>query len=236
MSEVPIYGLDKELAAKAAAKYDPAREAEARAWVEEVTGEKCQGETLQDGLRDGVLLCKLINVLLPDKPLKFTTSRMPFKQMENINHFLGALTTYFQVPASDQFQTIDLYENKNPNQVVDTLFALSRHAHKLGYLPNGPTLGPKLAEKRELSFSDEQLAQGKSIIGLQMGFAGGASQSGMGAYGGRRQVVDPSVGTGDVAGTSQQMGFSGGANASGIVYGGRREIGGADPGRRPVDQ
>lgn len=30
---------------------------------------------------------------------------------------------------------------------------------------------------------------------------------------------------------SQQMGYNKGANASGMVFGGRREIGGSDPGK-----
>ena len=38
-----------------------------------------------------------------------------------------------------------------------------------------------------MTFSEEQLNEGKSIIGLQMGFTGGASQSGM-AFGGKRDI------------------------------------------------
>ncbi|KAI9099911.1 calponin homology domain-containing protein [Phlyctochytrium arcticum] len=233
-SNVPIYGLDKELAAKAAAKYDPHREKEAREWVESITKEKVVGETLQDGLRDGVLLCKLVNALTPSQPIKFNTSKMPFKQMENINSFLSALSSTFHVPPSDQFQTIDLFENKNPMQVIDTLFALSRHAAKIGALKDTqPQLGPKLADKHEVQFTDAQLAEGKNIIGLQMGFAGGASQAGMGGYGNRRQVAEVAatqiVPGADPGAVSQQMGFAGGANAAGVSYGARREIGGQDP-------
>ena len=65
--------------------------------------------------------------------------------MENINAFLNGLTT-LGVPKHDQFQTIDLYENKNIIQVIDCIFAMSRHAVSNGY--NGPLLGPKLADKR----------------------------------------------------------------------------------------
>lgn len=36
MPAVPIYGIDKELAAKQAAKYDKQRELEARVWLEAV--------------------------------------------------------------------------------------------------------------------------------------------------------------------------------------------------------
>ncbi|KAJ3148170.1 Muscle-specific protein 20 [Geranomyces michiganensis] len=227
----PVRGLDKDLAAKAAAKYDPVREAEARAWIEKVTGEQFASDDFHESLKDGVLLCKLVNKLLPDdNAVKFNTSRMPFKQMENINSFLTAIASpQLGVPPHDAFMTVDLYEAKNMNQVVDCLFSISRHAAQKGLVDGTDVLGPKLAERREMSFSDEQLRAGSGVIGLQMGFAGGASQAGMGV--GRRQVVDSSVGTGDTSAVSQQMGFTGGANASGVTYGGRREIGGEDPGR-----
>ncbi|KAJ3023636.1 Transgelin [Thoreauomyces humboldtii] len=129
------------------------------------------------------------------------------------------------VPPHDTFQTIDLYEDKNPGQIVDTIFSLSRHAAKLGLLPADQVFGPKLADKHEVTFTDEQLRSGNNAIGLQMGFAGGASQSGQ-SWGGRRQVVEQGVGTGDASSASQQLGFNGGANASGLTFGGRREIGG----------
>ncbi|KAJ3041997.1 Muscle-specific protein 20 [Rhizophlyctis rosea] len=217
---VPIYGLDRELAEKAQAKYDPERERQAREWVENVTGEKIEDPSLQEGLKDGVLICKLANIVIPNCSIKVNTSKMPFKQMENINNFLSALTN-LGVPKADQFQTIDLYEGKNMNQVVDTIFALSRNAVKAGF--EGPLLGPKLADKHEVNFSDEALAQGKAVIGLQMGFAGGASQSGM-TYGGRRQIHDPNISNKPSEVPSQQMGFSGGASQSGMSYGTRRQI------------
>ena len=59
-----LYGLDKELAEKAAAKYDPEMEAEARSWVEAVLGEKLEG-TFQEALKSGVVLCNLVNALVP---------------------------------------------------------------------------------------------------------------------------------------------------------------------------
>ena len=36
----PLYGMDKELAEKAAAKYDPELESKCKAWLEALTGEK----------------------------------------------------------------------------------------------------------------------------------------------------------------------------------------------------
>ncbi|RKO87906.1 calponin homology domain-containing protein [Blyttiomyces helicus] len=78
---IPIYGLDRDLAEKAAAKFDPAREAEAREWIEACTGEKLSSANTQESLKDGVLLCKLINKVVPETNIKFNASKMPFKQV-----------------------------------------------------------------------------------------------------------------------------------------------------------
>jgi hypothetical protein len=51
--------------------------------------------------------------------------------MENIAKFLEGCEK-LGCPKHDLFQTIDLYENKNPGQVVDAIFSLSRHAAKAG--------------------------------------------------------------------------------------------------------
>jgi hypothetical protein len=51
--------------------------------------------------------------------------------MENIAKFLEGCEK-LGCPKHDLFQTIDLYENKNPGQVVDAIHSLSRHAAKAG--------------------------------------------------------------------------------------------------------
>ena len=51
--------------------------------------------------------------------------------MENIAKFLEGCER-LGCPKHDLFQTIDLYENKNPGQVVDAIWSLSRHAAKAG--------------------------------------------------------------------------------------------------------
>ena len=60
-----LYGLDKELAEKAAAKYDVGMEHKCREWIEAVTGDKLGESTLQEELKNGVVLCNLINAIKP---------------------------------------------------------------------------------------------------------------------------------------------------------------------------
>jgi len=62
--------------------------------------------------------------------------------MENINNFLEQAAR-IGVPKNDLFQTIDLYEQQNLNQVVLSIHALSRHGGAKGLCP---VVGPKLAE------------------------------------------------------------------------------------------
>ena len=87
-----LYGLDKELAEKAAAKYDASADFACRMWVEAVTGEKLGESTLQEELKNGVVLCNLINCIKPGLVGKPSTSKMPFKQMENISMYLDGCT------------------------------------------------------------------------------------------------------------------------------------------------
>lgn len=57
---------------------------------------------------------------------------MPFVQMENISHFLRACQSPpLNLPPHDVFLTVDLYESKDPAQVLQCLGAFSRKAHSL---------------------------------------------------------------------------------------------------------
>ncbi|KAG0207542.1 Muscle-specific protein 20 [Mortierella sp. NVP41] len=188
MSDQRKFGIDREIAAKLASKYDVGREVEARQWIETVVGEPFPFAEFQPSLKDGVILCKLMNVLIPGF-VKIKSSKMPFVQMENISRFLQGCEK-LGCPKHDLFQTIDLYENKNPGQVVDAIWSLSRHAAKAGC--DTPILGPKLSDKHEVEFSEEVLNAGKTVINTyQYGYSGGANLSGQRS--GRREIggIDP---------------------------------------------
>lgn len=94
--------------------------------MEEVLGEKFPAGVLyEDALRDGLVLCQLINKLSPGAVPKINMSGGQFKMMENINMFQQAIKKY-GVPDLDVFQTVDLYEKKDIAQVTSTIFALGR--------------------------------------------------------------------------------------------------------------
>ncbi|KAG9511274.1 Muscle-specific protein 20, partial [Fragariocoptes setiger] len=159
-----------------AGKRDPALEAEVLAWIEALIGEKLPAGNFEDILRDGQILCKLIQKLMPGSIPKINTSGGQFKFMENINNFQTACRKY-GVPDVDVFQTVDLYEKRNIPAVTQCIMALGRTCY-LHPEFKGPFLGPKPAEENRREFTDEQLKAGDTVINLQYGTNKGANQSG----------------------------------------------------------
>ena len=54
----------------------------------------------------------------------------------------------------------------------------------------GTQIAPKESSENPREFSEQQLQEGKKVIGLQMGSNKGASQAGQTAYGLGRQIRD----------------------------------------------
>ncbi|EDL78231.1 calponin 1, isoform CRA_b [Rattus norvegicus] len=206
----PAYGLSAEVKNKLAQKYDHQREQELREWIEGVTGRRI-GSNFMDGLKDGIILCEFINKLQPGSVKKVNESTQNWHQLENIGNFIKAITKYGVKP-HDIFEANDLFENTNHTQVQSTLLALASMAKTKG---NKVNVGVKYAEKQERRFEPEKLREGRNIIGLQMGTNKFASQQGMTAYGTRRHLYDPKLGTDqplDQATISLQMGTNKGAS------------------------
>jgi len=192
----PAYGLSRECQMKAQAKFSLERAEEAMSWMEAVLGRSLTVEASNDGLRDqldfaavlkdGVVLCELINKLSPNAVRKINASPTPFKQRENLELILKGCET-FGLKSQDLFQVNDLYEHKNLYMVVDCIFALGGLAQKKGY--DGARLGVKVAHENKRNFTAEKLAESNKIIGLQYGSNRGASQAGMGSFGNSRKIL-----------------------------------------------
>ena len=173
-----LYGIDKDLHDKARQKWidlgGDKMEAEARAWIEAVTGETLEGPT-QEALKSGVILCKLINTIKPGSCKEPSKMSAPFKQMENIGNYLAACDK-LGVRTAESFQTVALYENQDMLQVITQIHSLGRVAQAIGYA--GPSLGVKLAEANHREFTAEQLADAKNATTFlgkgSHGTAGGA--------------------------------------------------------------
>jgi hypothetical protein len=64
------YGIQAQVTAKTVAKRSPGLEKAVLAWIFEVIGEPVPEVAYEDALRDGVALCKLINVVKPGSVAK----------------------------------------------------------------------------------------------------------------------------------------------------------------------
>jgi hypothetical protein len=136
--------MDKDLKDKADAKYDPELENQVTGWIEACTGEAKGGASFAEWLKDGKILCKLINAIKPGSVKKVNESTLPFKQMENIKFFTDAART-LGVPESSMFGTPDLYEEKNLGAVVSSLYTLGGAVQVTCPEFTGPKLGVALS-------------------------------------------------------------------------------------------
>jgi len=190
MAERPKgFGMSAEIADAIDGKYDENRAKEAMAWIMHFVPDAgldgvSSSQDVHDKLKDGAILCRLANAVIPDSNIKINSSKMAFKQMENTSNFTSACEGY-GVSRGDLFQTVNLYEATNMPQVIDGIFALGRKAAKNGLFG----IGPKESDKNERQFTDEQMRAGDGHIGLQAGWNKGASQAGQN-FGKTRAIID----------------------------------------------
>jgi hypothetical protein len=95
-------------------------------WISKVTRVDMPCEDVESELRDGIILCRLANVIQAGSVNKIEVkSKLSFKLMENISAFLRA-SRAFNIPEFDLFSTPDLFEGKNIPQVITTIHALGK--------------------------------------------------------------------------------------------------------------
>ncbi|TRY83061.1 hypothetical protein DNTS_004470 [Danionella cerebrum] len=190
-SKGPIFGLSADVRNKLAQKYDPEMEEALRLWIHEITG-RTLPENFMEALKDGVILCDLINKLHPGSIPKVNVSNLNWHKLENITHFVRAIGDYGLKP-HDIFEANDLFEDVNHTQVQCTLVALAGLAKTKGFFTKSD-IGVKYAAKKQRKFNPDKMKQGEAIISQQMGSNKFASQKGMTSYGTRRHLYDPSIG------------------------------------------
>src|SRR2546429_656605 len=158
-----VSSLDNDLRNMRLAKYTTAAAKEVKNWIEEVLGERLPDADLLEGLKDGVALCKLVttssniiplhvltttgrlvNLAIEPPGVKYKQSAMPFVQMENISLFLRACQSPpLNLQPHDVFLTVDLYEQKDPAQVMQCICAFSRVANAAHPDRFKRSIGPK---------------------------------------------------------------------------------------------
>lgn len=156
-------------------------------WIDAVLGKPVpRDQPFEKVLKDGVVICELINVLQPGSVKRIAKKGSNFQLMENIAAYQKAVKKY-GVPQEEIFQTADLFEARNIKQVVLSLYCLGRIAQNKGY--DGPVLGPKMSDANKREFTEEQMKAGAGHISLQHGSNKGASQAGLN-MGKPRSILD----------------------------------------------
>ncbi|XP_040891096.1 proto-oncogene vav-like isoform X2 [Toxotes jaculatrix] len=94
-----------------------------------VTWEGAQVCDLAQALRDGVLLCQLLNNLLPQavnlREINLRPQMSQFLCLKNIRTFLGVCQDRFHLKKSELFEAFDLFDVRDFAKVIDTLSILS---------------------------------------------------------------------------------------------------------------
>ncbi|KAG5278242.1 hypothetical protein AALO_G00096780 [Alosa alosa] len=96
---------------------------------------------LAHALRDGVLLCQLLNNLLPQainlREINLRPQMSQFLCLKNIRTFLGSCQNRFRLKKSELFEAFDLFDVRDFGKVIDTLSILSHSyvAIQAGYRP-----------------------------------------------------------------------------------------------------
>ena len=96
-------------------------------WIESVVGAAGLCDQGLDAIRDGRLLCQLINVLRPGLVDSISNSHLAFAQRSNIQPFLSASET-LGVPSAQLFEVADLFESKHSRRVVHCIDSLRQTA------------------------------------------------------------------------------------------------------------
>eukprot|EP01083_Nonionella_stella_P182741 658296_1 len=115
-----------------------------------------------DQLRDGLVLCQLLNTIKPNTCENYKESTNSHVQRANINIFLNGCRK-LGINQINIFDTNDLYEMKRVSAVLKCIFAVSAKAKDFPCY-DGPTIGYKFSTKNERHFSQSTMNKGKSAV------------------------------------------------------------------------
>lgn len=192
--------IDQDLKESRFAKYNnPQLQKDVKHWIISIIGDKINKQEflnsdLLDSLKDGTLLCLLVNTTFGESSIKYKESKLAFIQMENIEKFLNFAKSQ-GVPQDELFQTVDLYESKDPYQVIMSLQSFSRMLNNK--FPNKYELiGPNISKKHErpkVPAKPKHLVLGQGGVpwsSIEYGYMNGSNQQREGVvFGSRRDIV-----------------------------------------------
>ncbi|KAG2186391.1 hypothetical protein INT43_002829, partial [Umbelopsis isabellina] len=98
----------------------------AKLFVENTLGQRLATDDLHQELKDGVVLCSLLNKIQAGTVAHINKKDQAFVKMANISSFLQGAS----LQNSELFQTVDLWEAKDMMAVVHTILSLARLNNK----------------------------------------------------------------------------------------------------------
>ncbi|XP_028986528.1 guanine nucleotide exchange factor VAV3-like isoform X3 [Betta splendens] len=151
-----------------------------------VTADTAQVFDLAQTLRDGVLLCQLLNNLRPHtinlKEINLRPQMSQFLCLKNIRTFLSSCCEVFGMKKSDLFESFDLFDVRDFGKVMDTLSKLSYTtiAQQGGFrpFPTEESVKDEDIYNNLEDLIDEQAADGEddlyaAVYGMEDDYAGG---------------------------------------------------------------
>jgi hypothetical protein len=109
-------------------------------WIQCLINE-CPGpQSLMQWLKDGTILCRIVNVIRPGSTPKIHHSHKTFHQLANVSNFLKACRD-LGVPSKFLFSSVDLMECKNPKAVIICIHHLGSVVRLTAPEFKGPYLG-----------------------------------------------------------------------------------------------
>jgi len=144
-----LYGMDAETYLRVKAKEDPEWERQVGQWIEDVLGRAIEDPSdLHKSLKNGVVLCELINKIEPGTIKKYSQPKgtQPLHvlfERENINQYLEACYN-LGLSRDALFVTADLHGRRGMASVLANLTALS------ALVKDKPSLGPNVQSLTEL--------------------------------------------------------------------------------------
>lgn len=199
MEQTADTNLDQDLERSRRAKYEnPQLQKDVKAWIIGILGsdtpQQFTNSDLIDSLKDGVILCKLVNKIFGDGTIKFKERKIAFMQMENIEMFLTFCKNK-GIQHDELFQTVDLFEGKDPYQVIMGLQSFSRMVWnqtvgRIAFI--GPSISKKNVRPPKPAKPEHLLSKNGGVpwSSMEYGYMNGSNQKTEGVvFGGRRDIV-----------------------------------------------